>query len=467
MYKSDLFVVFSSLSGPEKRALSNFLSSPFFNQKQHVIDLWHYLIKNAKDGAPAFKKQKVFENLFLGVPYDDKVMRHTMSWLLKTIEQFLAYSEYMTTPINETLHLARAYKHKKLSKLFQKSINGAEKQLDKISQGQDYFQYNYLLEFEKYELAESQTRNKENNLVEMTSALDKFLLISKLKQACVLRSHQSVIKTEYDFSLVELLLGYIKASPYKKEPGILAYYNCYVALTENSAIAFKALKESIQTEDFPLSSEDVKFLYFSCINFCIRKINTGDTNYSKELFEIFRLGLKKEILIIDGELSSFTYNNIVTSGLKVKEFNWLEKFIPEYKSKLSPKKRESNFTYNLARLYFTQRNYDKAMRLLYEVDERDIFLNLDAKVMLLKLYYELDEYDALSSLLASFKVMLTRKKVLGYHKTHYSNIIKFTNRLLNLKPRDKKAHDKLEHDIKSAEVLQEKEWLLGQLALVR
>jgi len=429
MYKSDLFIVFSSLSGPDKRALSNFLVSPFFNQKQDVLDLWHYLVKNAKVGAPAFKKQKVFENLFSGEDYNDKAMRYTMSRLLKTIEQFLAYSEYMTTPINETLHLSRAYKKRKQAKLFQKTLKKAKHQLSNMDQDQDYFHYNYQLEFEQYDFAESLQRSTDNNLNEMSIALDKHLLISKLKQACLLQSHLLVFKTEYDFSLVELLLDYIKNSPYKDDPSIAAFYNCFLALHRDDELAFQNLKNTIQKEQALFSDKDTQTLFLFSLNFCIRKLNTGEKFYIREAF--------------------------------------VETFIQDYKEELLPHHRESNFTYNLARLYFTQRQYDKAMKLLHKVDDRHLLLNLNAKVMLLKLYYELKEYDALTSLLSSFKVMLTRKKVLGYHKTHYNNIIKFTNRLLNLKPRDQKAHDKLEHDIRTAEVLQEKEWLLEQLALVR
>ncbi len=467
MYTSDLFTVFSSFTGSEKRSFSKFLESPYFNQKQDTIDLWQFLLKNARFGAPAFKKQKVFENLFLGKPYNDKVMRHLMSRLLKTMEQFLAYAEYKTTPTNETLHLTRSYKDRKLVKLFQKSIRAAEIQLGKMKQGQDYFHINYLLELEKYEFAESLQRSSENNLREMSAALDKHLLISKLKQACLLRSHQSVFKTEYDFSLMELLLGFIKNSSYKNDPTIAAFYHCYLALNKDDENAFQSLKETIKHKQILFSSKDLRILYLFSMNFCIRKLNTGDPIYIREAFELYRFGLVNDILIVNNILSHFAYNNIVSIGLKLKEFDWLENFIEQYKIFILPRYQESYSTYNRARIFFTKRDYTKAMELLHEVSERDLLLNLDAKVMLLKLYYELNEYDALSSLLASFKIMLTRKKLLSYHKTHYSNIIKFTNRLLNLKPRDKKAHDKLENDIRTAEVLQEKEWLLVQLALIK
>ncbi len=467
MRNSDLYKVFSSLSPTEKRSLSKFLESPFFNKRQEVTAFWKYLLANAKYGAPALKKEKVFGVLFSGKAYDDSSMRHLMSWLLKSIEQFLAYSEYKTTPNKETLHLAKAYNKKGLTKLYQKSIRLAEKHLGGMKRDEDFFHYNYLLEYEKYQLAQNQQRSKEANFNEMTLALDKHLLINKFKQACILRSHQLVIKKEYDFSLIELLLDYIPKSNYINEPGVAAYYNCYLALTFNDEAAFQNLKGIIQHEQVSFTTEDLKMLYFSSINFSIKKLNTGDKKYIREAFELYQLGLEDNLLTIDGVLSQFAYNNIVSIGLKLDEFNWLKSFIPDYKNQLLPKHRESNYTYNLARLNFNQRNYDEAMVLLQKVDDRDLLLNLDAKVILLKLFYELQEYDALSSLLASFKVMLTRKKVLGYHKKHYSNIIRFTNRLLNLKPRDKKASDKLRNDILTAEVLQEKEWLLEQLQLMK
>jgi len=467
MNSSDLYTVYKTFNGPEKRAISKFLASPYLNQRQEVIDLWQYFLKNASAGRLALKKETVFGELFPGKPYDDALMRHIMSWLLKSIEQYLAYSKYTTTPINETLHLAQAYKNKKLEKLSHKAIKLAGKQLAKMKPGQEAFHFKFMLEYEKYELRENKKNNLDHNLSAMAKALDKHILISKLKQACILRSHQSLVKAEYDFSLVKLLLNYVEGSSYLEEPIIAAYYNCYLALTDNNEEAFQELKESLQKKQSTFSNDDIKMLYFYSINFCIRRLNTGGATYIREAFEMYRFGLKNDILTIEGVLRQVAYNNIVSIGLKLKEFEWLETFIQDYKPKLLPQHRESNYIYNLARLNFTQRKYGKAMKLLHQVDDRHLLLNLNAKVMLLKLYYELQEYDALSSLLASFKMMLTRKKLLSYHKTHYKNIIRFTSRLLNLKPRDQKAYDKLKTDISSAEVLQEKEWLLAQLELAR
>jgi hypothetical protein len=48
----------------------------------------------------------------------------------------------------------------------------------------------------------------------------------------------------------------------------------------------------------------------------------------------------------------------------------------------------------------------EAMPLLARVDESDLFLNIDSRFLLLKMYYETGEWDALDALIASFKILL-------------------------------------------------------------
>jgi hypothetical protein len=91
-------------------------------------------------------------------------------------------------------------------------------------------------------------------------------------------------------------------------------------------------------------------------------------------------------------------------------------------------------------------------------------LQLDAKMVLIKIYYETDDYDALDKHLSSFQQFLHRKRAsLSYHQTNYKNIIAFAKRLIYLNPTDKKAVECLRNDIQRASPLTEKEWLLKQL----
>ncbi|MFT4665437.1 MAG: hypothetical protein ACI8YQ_002556 [Polaribacter sp.] len=69
------------------------------------------------------------------------------------------------------------------------------------------------------------------------------------------------------------------------------------------------------------------------------------------------------------------------------------------------------------------------MQLLTKVEYDDLFLNLGSKLILLKIYFETKEWDALDSLLSSFKIFLYRKTVMEYHKDNYQNITDLTREL--------------------------------------
>ena len=63
--------------------------------------------------------------------------------------------------------------------------------------------------------------------------------------------------------------------------------------------------------------------------------------------------------------------------------------------------------------------------------------------MLLRIYFELGEYDALESLLDSFATYLRRQQDLGYHREHYRNLIHFVRRLLNIGMHNKEERQEL------------------------
>jgi hypothetical protein len=105
------------------------------------------------------------------------------------------------------------------------------------------------------------------------------------------------------------------------------------------------------------------------------------------------------------------------------------------------------------------------MPLLARVDESDLLLNLDSRIMLLKMYYETDELDALDALIGSFKVLLLRKKkVIGYHQTHYLNTLRYLQKLTKLNFLDKKAVEKLRNEVQENKALIERNWILERLA---
>jgi len=235
-------------------------------------------------------------------------------------------------------------------------------------------------------------------------------------------------------------------------------------LDSNDICHYENFREILKNNYKIFSKSELKYLYLVAINYCIKQHNAGNPKFKKELFELYKEGMELDVFLTNGFLSRFTYKNMVSIGLNLKEFEWIEKFIYEYKEKIEEQWRESAFTFNLASMYYQIPNYDKAMQLLQQAEFKDVLWHLDARKMLLKIYFELKEISALESLLDSFSRYLTRHKDLGYHKELHLNLIRQVRKLLQIPNYDKAAKHTFREEVEAMEGLIEKKWLLEQCA---
>ena len=133
-----------------------------------------------------------------------------------------------------------------------------------------------------------------------------------------------------------------------------------------------------------------------------------------------------------------------------------------------PEIRENAFTYNLAAYHYAKGDYASALIQLHNVDFTDPSYHLGAKIIQLKSYYELDETEALYSLVEAFQKYLSRnRQISDYRKRANKNLIKLTKkiykfrmeqstlRISNLKTKLKQLHQLIEE----TEPLANKSWL--------
>ncbi|MBI1225940.1 MAG: hypothetical protein GC192_11955 [Bacteroidetes bacterium] len=467
MEKSNLVSICRALDKKEVRELRKWVNSPAHNQRQDVSDLFEYLATGQNlDSEKKLEKERVFKAIYPDKTYSDAEMRQVMHFLLRVIENFLVYNELAKDEVRSQTILAKVYRKRQLPKLFQKTMEvGQNIQQQQPFRNHQYFENEFFLQFEQYTYLSGLGRNAPLNLQEVSDANDVAFLANKLQLSCIMLSHQAVFKTTYKLQMLNELLTYLENNPLLlKVPAIAIYYYQYKAMTKPEAFEhFRMLKQEIFENGHLFPPEEMRVIYLLTINYCIGRINAGIDGFLKESFEFYKNGIQKNIFLENGVLSRFTFGNIVIAGLNLKEFDWVENFINEYKVYLDEKHREDLVHFNLARLNFERKNYKKAMQLFATLDYDDILMNLVAKTMLLKMYYELDEFSALDSLIGSMKTYLQRKKVMGYHKDNYKNIIQYTKKMLKMAHYDKEQIQKLKQEIEATNPLTERKWLLAQL----
>ena len=467
MKKSNLVSILQTFDKKEVREFRKWLQSPAHNQRQDVVDLYEYLMAGQHLYIEKFlAKERVFKAIFPNNEYNDSEMRQTMHFLFRAIEGFLAYNELFRDDVRSQTILAKVYRQRQLPKLFKKTMDLAQKtQKLQPFRNHQYFENEYALQFEQYSYLSGLGRNVPLNLQQVSDANDISFLTNKLKLSCIMLSHQAVFKTEYQLHLLEdILTNMEEGSKYLDIPAISAYYYSYKAISEKTEEShFLQLKEQVKSHSDLFPKDEIRVIYLLAINYCIGQINAGKNKFFRESFELYDLGIKKDIFLENSILSRFTYSNAIIAALNLNEFEWVEDFIKNYSQLLEEKHRENYVRFYQARLHFERGQYTEAMRLFAQYEYDDILMSLHAKTMLLKMYYELDEFNALDSLLESMRTYIQRKKVMGYHKAVFKNLLSYTRKILKVRPNDREQVKKLKEEIATADPLMERKWLLEQL----
>ncbi|MEM1118999.1 MAG: hypothetical protein AAGJ18_01035 [Bacteroidota bacterium] len=461
MKNHKLFVLLAHLTQSEKRDLEKFLRSDLFNKRKTALDLFLFLQKTA--GIP--NKSDIFKALFPDKKFKDSSVRLVMSQLVKNIEAFLVYQCRVQEDLKHQTILAQIYQQKNLPQLAERVLDKTLMQQEKnaLRNGDYYFQ-RYDLNLKSFDYATSK-RTKGQNLPEVSANLDTAFLILKLQQACSALSYQAVNKTEMQTGLLPLVLPYIETNELTKVPAIGIYYHCYLALKGQAEKEnFAQFKSRLFQYQHHFPKEEWSNLFLFGTNICIKIINSGDLTFLKEILELYKEGLATEALLNNGILSRFTYQNIVTSAIRTDELAWAKQFLLHYREKVEKTYRASAFRFNMARLAYAEMDYTTAIDLLRDTDQGDLLINLYAKNLLLKIYYETGEFKLLNSFLDAFQIYLRRKKEISSHKKNYWNMIYYTQKLMKVNPFNKAAKIKLAQRIEAEEVLLERKWLLNQLA---
>lgn len=465
MEKSRLVRILRTFSKKESRDFNKWLHSPAHNLRQDVKDLFSYLSSEGTlNKSKLLNKELIFKSIFPKETYNDAKMRQTVHFFMSALENFLVYTEIIKDRVNAKTILASVYRKRSLPKSFQKAISEAQKEQEK-NQFKDwrYLFSQYLLEEEMYTYKSRLKRTVDMNLQEATNALDTTYLSNKLRQMCLMLSHQAVYKKEYEIGMHEEVLKYVEANDLLEIPAIAIYYYSYKAATKTEDESFfQKLRDQMEQTGHLFKQSEIRDIYLLAINYCIYKANAGKKEYIRELYELYKQGIEKGILIENGILSPRTFGNVVTNGTYLKEYDWVDLFITDYQKYLEEGQRENMVHYCRAKLHFEKGEFDQSMTLLSQFEYDDILMNLHAKTMLLKMYYQKEEIDALDSLIDSIGIYLRRKKVMGYHKSNYKNIIRFTKKLLKVTGNNK-YKEKLVAEIEEANPLTEKAWLLKQL----
>jgi len=156
---------------------------------------------------------------------------------------------------------------------------------------------------------------------------------------------------------------------------------------------------------------------------------------------------------------------VVKLALRLKEYEWIKRFIYDMVHLLPESFQSDALHYNLAETYYYTKEYDEALHHLNQVHLSDLNYHLGSRVLLAKIYYEQDLEEPLLSLIASFTIFLKRnKKLSNTLKMTYLNFCTLLFQILKRKPN---KWDEIKGHIAETALLTDRTWLQEVLAKER
>lgn len=445
MQQTRLVRLLSTLNPSEFRRLEEFIHSPYFNKSDTIRNLFEFL----KPFHPSFDSKFLTAELAISRVFgkDSKnaqPLHDASSTMTRLLEEFFAIESVKSDEQEMRYHLSNSLLVEGrlwyFNKIWLKSID------QEGQRGNDA--NDWLRQFRLWEqgvrLAQLDKRRQgetplDTRLQKTMEKLDRFYLTQKLQLSCEVLNRQRIVNTTYEPELLEELAIHLKKgeSELSKEPVIGLYTLVLDLIKETSDEAFSMLMEALERYQGLLSRETGLAMYSYAQNYCIRQINKGRKEFLETLFLLFEQMLTNQLLLEeDGSLAHWNYKNITTVALRLKKFDWVHEFLGKFKTKLKEEIRESVYHYNLAASKYEQNDYAAALKQLQQANFTDVHYDLSARSMILKIYYETEDDDALGYAIQAFEVFLRRNKSISKdHFQIHKNLVRFVKKINRLRNR--------------------------------
>lgn len=437
MKKTKLYQAILALSVVEVNRFLKYLSCTHASDPPVAMRFMSIFLSLLKDDNPAWDdKHHLWQETFgADRAFDDGRFRKLCSDGIQVLEEFLGVEWHQEHKLQEATTRLQALNRKGLESLYQQHLKRTRTLFERWpTRGAPFHYHRYMLEASAYDANLSDiNRFQVANIEDILYNLDIFYVLEKIRYYVETLSRKSFLQHKYEVEFLSPILEKIEEGAFEEVPGISMYYQVIKThLEPDDTQHYYELKNLINRHKDPLPQEHLKSIYFAALNYCLRKINQGKKGFLSESFEMYKQVLNRDLAYDEeGNLSHWTLKNVIVLALRLGEFSWAKSFLEEFSERIPTEYRKNAVTYNLAQIYFYQKDFERVLSQLQEVEYKEVTYNLGAKTMLLATYFELQEWQALNALSDSFRLYIQRRKntLPDSRRRSYLNLIKLTLKL--------------------------------------
>jgi hypothetical protein len=234
--------------------------------------------------------------------------------------------------------------------------------------------------------------------------------------------------------------------------------------SESGFTAYQKLKRLVYSNSHKMSRQILQF-YLQRMNvFCLIENLRGTHDMYMDLFQNYRKLLEGNLFESEGKtnLRFLEFRAILISALKVKEFEWAEKFINENVKYVDEDLRTNVFHYGFSLLRFYTQDYSESLSHNSKIQSGLLPITIDSYVLKAKIFCVLGHFDSALSLADSFRHFINLNKLMSeFHKQNLHNFLKYFRAIVRLKAKNNSVKaKKLFAELQSSKNTREKLWLI-------
>lgn len=334
---------------------------------------------------------------------------------------------------------------------------------------------------------ETQGRTRSISVQPILSAIDQQYRFEKLKYACAAINQDKILSTHHSLWGMEEITQFMQAHFADTTLLLQGYYLAYQMMVSSDHESYSQqlfeiihpprrdagdISDRLPTNEL-LPNADWKALNQYLDNHCIRQINEGNLNYLTLLAEIYSTQIPPFLQSGNTPPEPEKFKNIITVLAEGGKLWVAEQFLAQYRNIIQPNsshRAEAFIEFSKGIILFFQRKYPSAEATFLESIRLsdDIFIGINARLWMLKIWVELGNWDQLTQGLASYRVYVQRRKSqLPARTAHYHSFQLALNQYLSAME-GTKAHKKTKLEALAKELSELKQnihlrWLIGMI----
>lgn len=451
MIKHTVIEILKKLSKDEIRSLRKLVETSFFNKSRKLRQLFNEIIKHYPSfDNQNFTKEKVFKKISKTRAFNDSTYRGLMHDILKLIYMFLLFEDVEGNLLDNKVRLIGTLLKKDCYTAAKAELNNKKlKQRNRTDYG--FHLNNYLLESYRYNI-ESETSHIHNkkqasNLLNTLSNSDFHLLLFFITELASEYIGSVILAFKYNLenknsitsqvlSVLDLKKLLLSLNQYTEYFYVLDLYGSLLEAFDkiNNKSYYSIYKRKVFKYENKLSQGELAFHITNLINYLnMKKNQTQNVIYSKELFEVYEYFLAKE-LFIDSRINYLKpglFRAIVLNALECKKYEWTENFINIYGKKVPLNDRLVMQNYGYALFYNATGDNSKSLECIEKIKINNFIFKYDTYNTKLKIYYEYQDPQKALDYIRTYQEFLRKDRFFSEsRKLSYKNFIKFIKELI-------------------------------------